>query len=140
MSDDVDIKNKALIEQIKQAFAENLLKKGYRPLHLVKERSSVPSQRLKETLEGKSWEEAAMDIHIVYNLSDIDHLRDITDEAYLYYLPAFLIGTLLYPDRWIYYSFPLEKISDLLSHFSSKQLDALIAFIDFHVHKLMERA
>ena len=81
-----------------------------------------------------------MDIHIVYNLSDIDHLRDITDEAYLYYLPAFLIGTLLYPDRWIYYSFPLEKISDLLSHFSSKQLDALIAFIDFHVHKLMERA
>jgi hypothetical protein len=119
-----DTETEHLIQQIKQTFPQTARRE-----HIVNGYSPVTTERLKETLEGKDWDEAVLNPKIVYNLSDIDHMREITSEACLYYLPAFLIGTLIYPDSWIYYSSVLEKISTILPQFSSDQLDALIAFL-----------
>jgi len=133
---DLEIQRKELIEHIRRVFPKKPRGKGKKGLKLVRGNHPVESVRLRETFEGKSWEEAVSNPSVVYNLSDVDHLWEITDEAYRYYLPAFLVGTLLYPDHWVFYSLPFEKMSQMLSQFSADQLDVLIAFFDFHAREL----
>jgi hypothetical protein len=67
-------------------------------------------------------------------LSDIDHLLEITDKAYLYYLPAFLIATLNRPSGLVFYSFPFAKISGLRSRFSPEQLEVLIDYFELIIN------
>jgi hypothetical protein len=57
----------------------------------------------------------------------------MTNEAYIYCLPAFLVATLINPEKWAMYSMVCEKIYEMRSQFTLEQLDVLIAFFDFHV-------
>jgi hypothetical protein len=129
----LDEQRQVLIERIKQVFPKKPRGRGKKVRKLVRGKERVAGERLKETFEGKSWEEAVSNPSVVYNLSDVDHLWEITDEAYLYYLPAFLVATLNRPERLVFYSFPFFKIGNLFSKFSLEQLDVLIRYFEFLV-------
>jgi len=130
---DLDSQRQTLIERIKQVFPEKPSVHGKGGLKLLEDYvAPYDYQHLRETLEGKLWEEIISEPSIIYTLSEIDYIRDMTDEAYMYYLPAFLVATLNNPLKWAMYSMVIETIYDLRAKFTPEQIDVLIAFFDFH--------
>ena len=120
----------AIIEQIKRAFPN----KNKEKLRIARSIDPWPfyKQRLEEIFEGKYWEEVISYPNIIYCLSDVDYLREISDKAYFYYLPAFLVATLL-QHQWTFYSYSLEKIQSFLPKFSLEQIDVLISYLEYWV-------
>jgi hypothetical protein len=57
-------------------------------------------------------------------------VREITDKAYCYYLPAFLTLITLSPSRWVF-STPIGRLWSLRSHFSAEQIAAIIACLEY---------
>lgn len=96
------------------------------------------SANLQAIFEGKVWDKVG-DTYpsIIYCMSDIDYLREITADAYFYYLPAFLIATLAEPNKFVYIRSVGEEILGFRGSFTQAQLEALIAFWEFHA--LLER-
>jgi hypothetical protein len=137
-TDDLEQRRQAIIERIKQVFPKNPPYKVKRSLKVTTNKTHYEHRKLAEIFEGKQWEELVEYSDVVYYLSDVDFLRTIHDSAYLYYLPAFLVAVLQKPRALVYYSFPLEKIKQLLSTFPIAQIDALIACFQFHLDDLME--
>ena len=126
--DDLAQKRDAIIERIKQAFPKSPRTKG--KLRITKNSSSA-SRDLKEMLEGKKWEEVMGHRSIVYRLSDADYLFAITDEAYHYFLPAYLVDNLY--NQSDSYTLAYERIRHLLSKFTLEQIEILIAYFEFQV-------
>lgn len=111
------------LEKIEQAFPKN---RHFDSL-TSKSADSYHQARLNEFFKDESWEEFVDNPHIIYNMSDIDHVMSFSDEAYRYCLPAFFITELHDPGQWIYVSSVLEKIIRMLPKFSKEQLEALLA-------------
>jgi hypothetical protein len=124
--DDLDQKRDAIIKQIKQVFPKNPPGKG--KLRITKS-SAHESSDLKEMLEGKRWEDVIGHRSIIYRFSDADYLFAISDEAYQYFLPAYLVATMYLQSDL--YSLAYEKIKHLLSKFKLEQIEILIAYFEF---------
>jgi hypothetical protein len=124
----MDARREAILEQIRQAFPKKPRVK--KALKLARRNFPYYEKRLEEEFRGKTWEEALALPKIVYMLSDIDYLREFTDEAYCYYLPAFLTAVMLETSKWLY-SAPIEYIGKLHSLFSAEQIAAIIAFLEY---------
>ncbi len=79
---DLDAQRKELIQLIKQVFPEKPSIRGKEGLKLLEDyAASYSLKHLRETLEGKLWEEvvSVSDPSIIYTLSEIDYIRDMTD-------------------------------------------------------------
>ena len=116
----------AIIEQIKRVFPKNPRTKG--KLRITKT-SSYESSDLKEMLEGKKWEDVIGDRSIIYRFSDADYLFAISDEAYQYFLPAYLVATMYLQSDL--YSLAYERIRHLLVKFTLDQIEVLITYFKF---------
>src|SRR5690349_4775435 len=102
--DELAQRQDAIIERIKQVFPKNLATKGKKRLKITQGRSDYSSRKLIEIFEGKQWEDMIAYQGIVYYLSDVDYMRAISDKAYRYFLPTFLVATLKEPSAWVYTS------------------------------------
>ncbi|MEO8606854.1 MAG: hypothetical protein ABI690_03185 [Chloroflexota bacterium] len=131
--DELAQKRDAIIGRIKQVFPKKPVTKGKKGVKITQGRSDYSSRKLIEMFEGKQWEDMVAYPGIVYYLSDIDYLRAITDKAYRYFQPAFLVATLKEPSAWIYTSNPLEKIYSFGSQFNLDELDAMIAYFEYQI-------
>jgi hypothetical protein len=134
MSEQDDLAQRdAVIERIKQAFPKNPPAKGKKGVKVTQGRSDYASRKLIEAFEGKQWEDMLAYPSLVYEMSDIDFTRVMTDKAYRYYLPAFLIVTLNDPSTWIFTSGPFEKLYKFSSRFNSQELESLISYFKYQI-------
>jgi hypothetical protein len=130
-NDDLERKRDELIERIKQVFPKNPTVKG--KLKIAKKISysvGTENRRLEAMFERKRWEEVIGDPSLVYNMTDVDHLMVITDDAYRYYLPALLVATLNKPNNEALYGL-YHRLGSVISRFSLVQIDVLIEYFEF---------
>jgi hypothetical protein len=111
-TNELEQRRQEIIAHIKQVFPKNPRVKG--KLRITQHSSSERNE-LREMLEGKQWIDIIGHPSIIYNFTDVDYLFTITDEAYLYYLPAFLTAT-MYPQGDLY-TLANEKIRGLIPKF-----------------------
>lgn len=128
-SDELDKLREEVIEKIKRAFPKHWQPKGKQKL-IRAWSGGYEADRLRELLEDKNWQDV-VGTDIVYYLSDPDYYVVLTDRAYAYYLPAFLVATLNEPDRWDSYTYVLDKIVQIAQKSSAAKVEALIAWLEF---------
>jgi hypothetical protein len=126
-TDELEQRRQEIIERIKQVFPKNPPEN----LTLRNRYDLAAGERLREMLDGKLWEEVIYHKSVIYNFTEVDHLWELTDEAYCYYLPAFLVAALNAPEKWVFYSF--EIMLQNLSYFSQEQIATLIAHLEYFV-------
>ncbi len=124
---DLDKQREVVTAKIEKAFPKERQTKGKAKLT----RGGYPyeSRILKEALEGKSWQEVVNHAQIVYYLSEVDFMAALSERAYDYYFPAFLITSLNEPKAWVYYSFVLDYIERLGERSTVLRLEALAAWL-----------
>jgi hypothetical protein len=128
-----------LIQKIEAAFADRLsgkeLTKYLKELPLADSRYRSKHgyfmQKLEVFFRGRTWKEMSSVEGLVYRFTDVDHADTISDEALVYYLPAFLTMVINDPSWLIHYGILEQRIIGILSKFSLAQLDVLIAYADF---------
>jgi hypothetical protein len=130
-TDDLEQRRQEIIAHIKQVFPKNPRVKG--KLRITQHSSSERNE-LREMLEGKQWIDIIGHPSIIYNFTDVDYLFTITDEAYLYYLPAFLTATMY--QQGDLYTLANEKIRGLIPKFSFEQIETLIAYFEYQIQFL----
>jgi hypothetical protein len=136
-TDDLEQQRQELIERIKQVFPKNPPGKGSnKQFKIVQGRREYEEKKLTEVFEGKRWEEMVSYPGIEYYLSELDFVNVISDKAFLYYLPAFLTTTLNDPQKfpWVYSSWLCEKLYNVVSKFSSDELDIVISYFEFQTN------
>ena len=137
MNEQNDLAQKhAIIERIKQVFPKNPRVKGKKWTKITNGLDQLAEERLQDMLQGKRWEDVIGHQSIGYNMTEIDHLFEITDEAYRYYLPAFLVASLLNPGIWFSYQLAIEKMWKISSRFTFEQLETFIAYLEFQAQFL----
>jgi hypothetical protein len=122
-NEELDKLREDVIEKIKRAFPKHWQPKG--KSKLTRDGYSLEARPLKEALEGKTWQNVIGNPHTIDYLSEVDFMDALTDRAYAYYLPAFLVATVNEPDRWIFYSFVLEEIVQIAQKSSAAKVEAL---------------
>jgi hypothetical protein len=125
----LDEMRQTAIAQLQQAFPKN---------RRIKKIAQSNGERglaheLTEYFGGKTWDYFDSDNRIIYRMSDPDYLWVLTDQAFLYYLPAFLTVALKLPSHIQSTSLTLSKITTFLPKFSRQQVEALLACFDFFV-------
>jgi hypothetical protein len=125
--DTLDELREDAIEKIRQSFPQN------RRVKRVSKPSADPfyKKRINEYFDRQSWDNLVDDDHVVYNMSDVDYVWAISDKAYLYYLPAFLITSLHQSAYFIFAGIVIKRIGELLPKFTKPQLEALSSFLEF---------
>ena len=121
---DLDKRRDEIIEEIKRVFSVKP-----RPKELVHKhfRKNWEGQHLIELFEGKSWTDFIDNYSFVYKFSNIDSIGVMTEKAYTYFLPAFLIQTTLQPNDEVSQNTFIE-IKSLASKFDVDQIQALIVY------------
>src|SRR5258708_1959172 len=126
---DLDKQRQEIIEEIKRVFPVTAPFSGVLT-NADSHRAAV--DRLMPMFDGKNWLEVASHRSAVYNLSEVDHLRAITDEAYTYYLPALLLAMLKTEQTDILtMELVRERIQKTSPMLSLDQLQVLIACVDY---------
>jgi len=105
--------HKAAIAKIKAAFPKNRrIKRVARP-----HSGRLEKKEITNYFDDKRWDKLIDDEWLVYNMSEVDFGWLMTDQAYLYYLPALLIAILNKPTRWDFEFSLSRKIGRLLLYF-----------------------
>ena len=116
----VDEHGQKVLEKIRQAFSTEVQRKRTKrwieELELFSRRTSRDiyyvgvSEQLMNLFAGKRWEDIWNNENILYYMSEIDYLRLISEEAFAYYLPAFLSATIGDPHEWMYTFSVIDRI------------------------------
>lgn len=120
-----------IIKKIKQAFPKNrrlkkLTRSGFYP-------DSYHTKKIEEYFKGESWEKFVGDDHISYLMSEIDYVRAMRPEVYIYYFPALLINQLIKPTYLNGIPFIMSVFPNIFEKFNRQRLEALLAFVEYFV-------
>jgi len=128
MSDvDLDKQREEIIEEIKRVFPVKP-----RPKELVHKhfRKNWEGKFVIDKLEGKSWTDLIDDSSFAYSFNDIDFTSVINKKAFIYYLPAFLVFTVLRPWDIVSQS-AFIKIKEILPELGVDKLQVLISYFTY---------
>ncbi len=130
-----------LIEQINAAFTYSYTKEHSHflrslQLTLSSRRGDYYGDRILELFGNKTWDEVPLTHWVIFALTDVDHLRALPDEAFVYYLPAMLLATLQPQAEFFEFALWCHRIRSLLARFNEAQLSALAAFLKYHADRL----
>lgn|GEM_PF-5297598 len=135
---DFDKERNALIQQIEISFSERrsdeeLIEFLQRMELADSQNNPYETRHWESMLRGHSWQEMLGDWRLVDMLKDPDYVRAISNEALVYYLPAYMIQTATELDWNIYLTILTPRIVDILGRLSLAQINALIALAEFKV-------
>jgi hypothetical protein len=124
---DLDKQREAVIEEIKKAFPLKARPKG-----LVEDyyRTAYEGKQLLEFFKIGNWIKAIDHPDIAYILGDVDFRLAMTEKAFAYYLPAFLITTLNEPYK-LAISTAHVQIGRIAPELDVDKLQALIAYFTY---------
>jgi hypothetical protein len=124
-----------LIARIKAAFpfeGPEQLRAKWKP---VQDAEPFRAKLIKKVFGDKVWEEVEREPSLVYYFTEgeyLDAMLESNYEAFLYYLPAFLVRTLREPEQWIQKHEVMNAIVVLKESFTSEQIRVLVDFLYFH--------
>jgi hypothetical protein len=124
---DLDKQRDAVIEEIKRVFPVKP-----RPKEIVEKqfRENWEGKQLIELLEDKSWTDLVDDYSFVYTFGDIDDIQVMTEKTYTYFLPAFLVQTMMLPNDEASTNAFVEIMS-IAPKIDVDQLQALVSYFTY---------